>query len=52
MGIASIRRAIWAFPLVLACGGGSSPASADPPPAPPELRGPFATNERGVAPGG
>ena len=38
MGIASIRRAVWAFPLVLACGGGgaappSAPAPTTPGPA-------------------
>ncbi|HMI84636.1 MAG TPA: hypothetical protein VK550_11110 [Polyangiaceae bacterium] len=31
MGIASIRRAVWAFPLVLACGGGSGAPPSTPP---------------------
>jgi hypothetical protein len=35
MGIASIRRAVWAFPLVLACGGGGgAPASTTTPSTP------------------
>jgi hypothetical protein len=33
MGIASIRRAVWAFPLVLACGGGSSVPPWSPAPS-------------------
>jgi len=33
MGITSIHRALWTFPLVLACGGGSSAPPSSPAPS-------------------